>query len=163
MWGKNKWVNANWRFLSTPSVWNSHYVRTKSCGKASQEFAIWLDIAYKVSNLEWKRDKIEYPKKTYETPNASELMLRVPHCGSTMIQELSWSYLGWFWFWMTVPGHWNRRAKANTNKQILPCAFQFINTFVFVFVFDQKHGDWYSTIFPTLIQSAFLKIGPKVV
>ena len=40
-----------------------------------------------------RKDKIEYPKKTYETPDAAELMLHVQHCGSTTIQELNLSYL----------------------------------------------------------------------
>lgn len=63
---------------------------------------------------------------------------------------------------MTVPGHRNESVNANKNKQLLPCAFQFINTFVFVFVFDGKHGDSFGTVFPTLVQDAFLEIGPKV-
>lgn len=59
---------------------------------------------------------------------------------------------------MTVSGYRNESANANKNKQLLPCAFQFINTFVF----DGKHDVSFGTVFPTLVQDAFLEIGPKI-
>lgn len=118
-------------------------------------------LLYKVSNLEWKKDKTEYPEKTYKTPNATEFMWHVPRYGSTMIQEPSFSYL-WDGFgcdWLL--GHWNGNVNANKNKQtnkqantLLLCAFQFINTFF---------SPPFSTVFANLIQDTFLKKGPKIV
>lgn len=88
----NEWILVD-IFFSTPSVWDSHYVCTKSYREASQKFTIWLDIVYEVSNLEQKKDKIDHSKKTYEIPDTTESMLHVQQYGSTLIQELSFSYL----------------------------------------------------------------------
>lgn len=75
--------------------------------------------------MEWEKDKIQYPKKTYETLNATELMLHVQYYGSITIQELSLSYLrdGFGCEWQYQDIEIEVPVPIQILKKLLPCAF----------------------------------------